>query len=255
MQIKRTKSIVTKQRVGRSLHLALDVAVVAATLGALLRRVIWHGSTFGDVIQQYCEFIKSKYGLCSIVFDGYKKQTTKDHEHLRRSQKCQPCPSILLTEQTEVHYSKEDFFSNEQNKENLICLLSKHLRDNGHKVRQSENDADTKIVDEALQIACRGEAVTVVADDTDILVLLLHFWNSEMGQIFMRSEPKKQQNMKLRYIGQIANCLERNVLKYSLLIHAWGNCDTTSATFNQGKTAILKLVEKGSSSVMDMFGI
>ena len=55
--------------------------------GALLHRVIWHGSTFDDVIQQYCEFINSKYGLCSIVFDGYKKQTTKDHEHLRRSQK------------------------------------------------------------------------------------------------------------------------------------------------------------------------
>ena len=66
-------------------------------------------------------------------------------------------------------------------------------------------------------------------------MLLLYFWNSEMGQIFIRSEPKKQQNLKLRNIGQIANCLDINVLKYILFIHAWGGCDATSATFNQGK--------------------
>ena len=71
----------------------------------------------------------------------------------------------------------------------------------------------------------------------------------------MRSEPKKQQNLKLRNVGRIANCLERNVLKYLLFIHAWGGCDTTSATFNQGKTAILKLVEKGSGNVLDICSV
>ena len=107
-----------------------------------------------------------------------------------------------------------------------------------HKVRQSESDADTQIVDEALEIACRGEAVT------------------EMGQIFISSEPKKQQNLKLRNIGQIANCLDikctKNIFSF---IHAWGGCDTTSATFNQGKTAILKLVEKGSGNVLDICSV
>ena len=35
-------------------------------------------------------------------------------------------------------------FSNDQNNENFIYLLSKHLCDNGHKVRQCESDADTQ---------------------------------------------------------------------------------------------------------------
>ena len=40
-----------------------------------------------------------------------------------------------------------------------------------------------QIVDKALQIACCEETVKVVADDTDMSVLPLHFWNSEIGHI------------------------------------------------------------------------
>ena len=38
----------------------------------------------------------------------------------------------------------------------------------------------------------------------------------------------------------------RYVLRYLLVIHSFGGCDTTSATFDKGKKSILKLVEKSS---------
>ena len=131
------------------------------------------------------------------MFDGYSKCSTKDHEHLRRQQKGSSCPDIVVAENLEVNISREDFLSNGSNKQQLISLLAKRLREEGHTVRQCESDADTKIVDAALKIASLGQIVTVVADDTDILILLLYFWSSEMAAVYMRSEPKKQQNLKL----------------------------------------------------------
>ena len=140
--------------------------------GALLHRVFWHGSTFGDVAKQYCTYVKSKYGVCKVVFDGYEKETKKDHEHFRRTQRSQACPNVLLNENTEVHHTREECLTNEHNKGQLISLLSIQLRYDGHTVVQSESDADTQIVDAALDIACDKNSVTVVADDTDIFGIL-----------------------------------------------------------------------------------
>ena len=40
--------------------------------GALLHRVHWKaGSTYGDIVCQYSSYINQKYGICTVVFDGY----------------------------------------------------------------------------------------------------------------------------------------------------------------------------------------
>ena len=74
----------------------------------------------------------------------------------------------------------------------------------------------------------------VVADDTDILVLLLYFWNSEMHDIVLQSMKNKGNMVNIR---NVVSYLNKIVVKNLLLIHAWGGCDTV---FNQGKTAILE---------------
>ena len=38
-------------------------------------------------------------------------------------------------------------------------------------------------------------------------------------------------------------------------MHAWSGCDTSSAIFNQGRTALLKLVEEGSSNIPLVYSI
>ena len=48
----------------------------------------------------------------------------------------------------------------------------------GHAVIQSENDADTQIVSAVIALASGGKHTTVIADDTDILVLLFFHWNA-----------------------------------------------------------------------------
>ena len=59
----------------------------------------------------------------------------------------------------------------------------------------SQGDADTQIIAAALDTSCQKQEVTVVADDTDTLLLLWYFWNSEMNNIILQSISKNKENM------------------------------------------------------------
>lgn len=223
--------------------------------GALLHRVFWNGATYMDVIQQYRNYVKRRYGVCSIVFDGYQQQTTKDHEHLRRSLAYQSSADIDVKETIMVNQKQHTFLTNDNNKKKFIKLLSKYFKEDGHDVHLCDGDADTVIVDVALEFACGGKSVSIIAEDTDILVLLIYFWNTEMAEILMRSEAKKGCEEKVHDIAQLAQGLDRNIVKHLLFVHAWGGCDTTSATFNHGKSKVLKIVEKGRQDVLNICSV
>ena len=197
-----------------------------------------------------------KYGICSIIFDGYQTPSTKDHEHSRRRAKTHLiCPDVVLVELNVVRHAKQLFLSNNKNKQQLINLLAKYFEKDGHQIYQCEGDADTTIVDVALRCALTKEAVTVVAEDKDILIFLLYFWNKEMGNVSMRSEPRKGQVLKEFNIGWMAKKLNENIVKHILFIHAWSGCDTTSAIFNQGKNKIMKFVESGDDNIISICSV
>ena len=102
------------------------------------------------------------------------------------------------------------------------------------------------IVECALQFAIGGREVNVVADDTDVLVLLIYHWKQYMADIYFLSEAKKSQKKGLR-VWKICDLVTKagKVLASNLLfIHAWSGCDTTSATFGQGKTSLLKKIKE-----------
>jgi hypothetical protein len=69
---------------------------------------------------------------------------------------------------------------NEYNNKGLIVLLTEKFKDAGYMVTEALNDADTLIVDTAL-VAAGSSDVTVVADDTDVLVF---FFSSTTNQIW-----------------------------------------------------------------------
>ena len=155
--------------------------------GALLHRVHWNiPSTFADVIQQYCHYVTKKYGSVTVVFDGYES-STKDHEHKRRGKA--KISDFTLQPETELNCKQADFLSNNNNKSLLIKSLIRALRSAGHECINCPDDADKTIVSEALKKACQGSHTTVVADDTDILVLLLSMWEPTMSDVILRHEP------------------------------------------------------------------
>ena len=64
---------------------------------------------------------------------------------------------------------------NSKNKAKFIELLSRHIANDGHDIRNSKGDADTLIVSAAIQYTKKQEnEVVVVGNDTDVLVLLIY---------------------------------------------------------------------------------
>ncbi len=104
----------------------------------------------------------------AVLFDGYPNgPSTKDTTQNRRSGM-----HFRATVQVSVSMvfdgQKEDFLSNKENKQWCITLLSDHL-----KSHRCHTYADLLIVQTAIAAANRTTNSTVlVADDTDILILL-----------------------------------------------------------------------------------
>ena len=90
------------------------------------------------------------------------------------------------------------------------------------------------IVSTVVDHACAGDNIELIAADTDLLIMLIYFWNSLMGQIIMRTEVTKKPKAIECDTGVIAECIG-DVRKYLTFVHAFGGCDTTSAVYGQGK--------------------
>ena len=218
--------------------------------GAVPHHVTWKVSIFKELFQDYISNVNLKYGLCTLVFDGYNSISTKDHEHRGRAAQVPPCSDVSVTSGTNIFHTREDILSNNGSKMQFIRLLSEVLQKEVHTVINCEGDAGTYIVDAALDVTCDNNIAIVVAEDTDILILLIYFWNSEMADVYLRTEEKKYQPVKLVKIRSVVEYLSSDVVHNILFIHAWSCCDTTSATYGHEKTALLKLVKKGHSTVM-----
>ena len=108
----------------------------------------------------------------------------------------------------------------------------------GNIVHIADGDADVMIVTCALQYAHEESDVNVVADDTDVLVLLMYHWKQNMADIYFLSEVKK--NMMVWKICDLVTKAGEVITSHLLFLHAWTGCDTTSATFGHGKTSMLK---------------
>ena len=98
--------------------------------------------------------------------------STKDNAHLRRMKG--ESKQINFTSELKLHGTKSSFLANVHNKSKIIQLIGLNLRNAGCTVVYAEEGAD---VDIAI-LACRetlSKNITVVGEDSDILVLLLYY--------------------------------------------------------------------------------
>lgn len=120
------------------------------------------------------------------MFDGYETVSTKDQEHRRRY----PVPLSLYVDislYNKIPFSQDRFLTLKQNKKAFIKCLSEFLMEAGVAVRNCTGDADCTVVKEAItQVTTSLGPVLVVADDTDIAVLLLYHWKPTMHDVFFK---------------------------------------------------------------------
>ena len=151
----------------------------------MLHQVCWvKGSNFKKIAKRYVQYVRKHYGKCYIVFDGYESAPTKLIEQKRRGKRFQKCRYVDMKEDIIVPLTQEKFLSNTNNKVQLIKMLSEYLKEDGNEVLKCSGDADSTICHTALDLATTGEKeVVLIADDTDIFVMLIYHWKSEMKNI------------------------------------------------------------------------
>ena len=106
----------------------------------------------------------------------------------------------------------------------------------------------TTIVKTALEIV--GKSVTVLADDTDIMILLLHHVHFKYPDcnIFlnsMRTHKDTEEWFTYNIHDIIASC-DKVHIENILFAHAFTGCDTTSSIYRFGKPKILSKLKNSS---------
>ena len=116
-----------------------------------------------------------------------------------------------------------------------MSLVSKYLAQAEKTVVNSPDDADIQIVSQAIELATAGKYVTVVADDTDVILLLVYHMQGAMSEMYFCSEKSK----KTWSIHDIISNVGPLVKHHILFLHAWTGCDITSSTFGHGKKSLI----------------
>ena len=106
---------------------------------------------------------------------------------------------------------------------------------NGTNVRQAENDADAAIVCVALDFAAGVQHVAVVADGTNVLVLLIYHWHPSMAHVYMMREPRETLKDATICIPFIQQTNGDNTVKGLLDVYAISGFDTTLVVYGHGK--------------------
>ena len=209
--------------------------------GALLHRIPWTvGSTYRSIIGKNVDYVSKKYGKAIVVFDGYVGASTKDMTHRRRA-KGKKGLTVTFNMDMSLTVSKEHFLCDSLNKQRFIHFLSQNLETAGCEVYHTTGDADTLIVQKAIESTHTQDTV-LVGDDTDLLVLSLYRLKKPRYNLFFAPEPKKNAKKHISDIKHVQNDLGLFTCKHILFMHAVLGCDTTSRLFGIGKGAILKKI-------------
>ena len=180
------------------------------------------------------------------MFDGYGEEpSTKDHEHMRRMAGKKVSLDLSVTTELTVSCDREVFLANEKNKGALIKMISTELTSHKIVVHQAKDDGDTLIVKTAIDLVKSvNTPVVVVAQDTDILVLLCYH---SVGQVTVLICTYNQTVMVFYDISTIdIGDREEFLFKYG-----WSGNDTVSCIHGHTKCALYKC--KFPASVITAF--
>lgn len=216
--------------------------------GSLLQRLPWkRGETYGSIAQSYAEFTTRRYQMATVVFDGYLGgPTIKDNTHQRRGKNVHAV--ISFTEETVFDGKKDEFLSRDRNKQKMIDLISEKLRGKGCEVINAPGDADVQIVKAAV-LSSVTRSTTLIGEDTDLLVLLLHYTQQANKDLYFRSD--KANADKVYHINELKMVMGEELCSQLLFLHAYTGCDTTSRIFGVGKKSVFHKLVKGDATLKD----
>lgn len=185
--------------------------------------------TFGEFVEDYVgrNLSSSKYAeRVDFVFDSYTAESIKDSERQRR-QRAPPIELDTVTGETKMPVKIETFWSSNSNKRKIQALIHEKAMEtakkccpdvhviasnmigcddqtpclqsfNGtvsmiHQLNLAIEEADERIIPHALHAVTEHgtKRVVVISSDTDVFVLLLHYWEklkySGLKELWMKA--------------------------------------------------------------------
>ena len=106
------------------------------------------------------------------------------------------------------------------------------------KVNHASGDADL-IVQTALK-AAKAYPTVLIGEDTDLLVLVLHYFMNEKSLYFTYERKQNQQRAEVWNIDHAKQILGK-ICNDILVIYAFSGCDKTSRIHSEGKPAVRKI--------------
>ena len=220
----------------------------------MLYRITWPKTgTVRNLLQNFIRAVEREHDVI-VVFDRYLAGSIKAHERLRRTGSTR-CPTFRLTLET-TPPTRDSVMKNVQNKKELIELFCdandsqrvKMYGDSNSEYRHEEADCNIISHVEAL-LNQDYRHVQVVADDTDIFVLLVFFcWKWECtAQLSMRKS-----DGKIIDINATAKQLGPKSLQL-VAVHALTGCDSTSYLFGKGNASAVAIMLKHDMN-LEVFG-
>uniref|UniRef100_A0A8C4Q7P4 HTH OST-type domain-containing protein n=1 Tax=Eptatretus burgeri TaxID=7764 RepID=A0A8C4Q7P4_EPTBU len=214
--------------------------------GSLVHRLPWKmGDSYGAIARSYGNFTKRHYGKATVVFDGYSEgPSIKDNTHQRRGQNTYPI--VCFDAKTEFVGRKDDFLSRSCNKQGLIDLVTEELQKKGCTVINASGDADVDIVKAAIK-SSQHQSTTLIGEDTDLLILLLYYCETNNRGLYFRSD--KSTVPTVYDVSEMKQVLGSAMCSQLLFIHAFTGCDTTSCIFRVGKKSAFQKLANGESTI------
>lgn len=207
-----------------------------------------------------------------LVFDRYFQYSIKSCTRIGRADP--QSIAYKLTHETPLP-KQSTVFTNTENKVQLINLIcedltqkaltytgsSKSLMITGssdvpleiqmgvpvsrYDIRTSHEEADVIITQQAVYAATQGaKCVKVICDDTDVFVLLLHFYSlTKLSSMMLMEGTSGERTM----VDIGATAAKHQLIIPSLLAaHALTGCDTVARLTGIGKLKVIKQLEKGT---------
>ena len=212
--------------------------------GFLIRKLKWKKrDTYSKIAKLYADFTIKHYGLATVVFDGYDAgPSIKDNTHKRR-QKNIHYPIVHFTGDTEFEGKQEEFLSLGSNKQQLIKLISEEMVLRGCTVFQAEGDAHVYITKAAVNSA-QEHSTTLIGEDTDLLILLVHFADANGKPLYFKSDNQSRGIPKVYYINNLKSIFGSELCTQLLFLHAFTGSDSTLRIYGVGKKSVFQKLVK-----------
>ena len=87
-------------------------------------------------------------------------------------------------------------------------------------------------------------STTLIGEDTDLLMLLLHYCMSDGKPLYFRSDNQSRNNQKVYNINQMKHLLGNQLCTQLLFLHSFTGCDSTSCVYGVGKKSVFQKLVK-----------